>query len=97
MLILISFYFRYGMGEFDLSHSEVQTLSWDPTFIPEVGLKGLTWNSISIGWNSPPEKFAPYIQYYKLNRKTDDQEVSLLTMLNTFKMSLKRKSLTRQQ
>jgi hypothetical protein len=68
------------MGEFDLYHSEVSTLAWDPTFVPEVGLKGLTWNSISIGWNSPPENFIPYIQYYKLNRKTDDQEVSFIIM-----------------
>ena len=85
------------MGEFDLYHSEVQTLSWDPTFIPEVGLKGLTWNSISIGWNSPPEKFAPYIQYYKLNRKTDDQEVSSLNLLSITLSSPSKKSMTRQQ
>jgi hypothetical protein len=70
------------MGEFDLYHSEVSTLAWDPTFVPEVGLKGLTWNSISIGWNNPPENFIPYIQYYKLNRKTDDQEVSFIIMEN---------------
>ena len=71
----VFFFSRHGMGDFDLYHSEVQTLSWDPTYVPEVGLKGLTWNSISIGWTGPPEKFDPYIQYYKLNRKTDDQEV----------------------
>lgn len=70
------------MGDFDLYHSDVSTLAWDPTFVPEVGLKGLTWNSISIGWNIPTENFLPYIQYYKLNRKTDDQEVKGVCHLN---------------
>ena len=72
---------RYGRGEFDLYHSEVTTLAWDPVFVPEVGLKGLTWNSISIGWNNPPENFLPYIHYYKLTKKTEDQEVSMIFFL----------------
>lgn len=79
------------MGEFDLYHSEVTTLAWDPVFVPEVGLKGLTWNSISIGWNSPPENFAPYIHYYKLTKKTDDQEVTfcndIFPVVNNFTLS----------
>jgi hypothetical protein len=45
---------EFGMGEFDLYHSEVQTLKFDPTYVPDVGVKGITWNSISLGWDSPP-------------------------------------------
>ena len=59
-------------------------------FTPIVKLSGITWNSISIRWNSPPKSsnddsetgkesetrnYLDYITYYKLTRKTDDHEV----------------------
>eukprot|EP00094_Tigriopus_californicus_P001276 TCALIF_01236-PA protein Name:"Similar to Ptp69D Tyrosine-protein phosphatase 69D (Drosophila melanogaster)" AED:0.07 eAED:0.07 QI:0/0.91/0.84/0.92/1/1/13/255/1330 len=67
-----------GMGEYDLFHKPVKTLDFDPVFVPTVGVKGLTWNSISIGWNAPDEeRLSDHIDYYKLNRKTDDQELTI--------------------
>ena len=67
------------------------------TFTPAVALKGLTWNSISIGWTSPENSqtaqdtssekdteirnYLDYITYYKLTRKTDDHEVRTLRVL----------------
>jgi len=42
-----------------------------------VSLKGLTWNSISIGWTNPPEYLAQYIGSYKLIKKTEDEEVEM--------------------
>jgi hypothetical protein len=60
-------------------------------FTPTVKLSGITWNSISIRWNSPESlqrtedqptgdntetrNYLDYITYYKLTRKTDDHEV----------------------
>ncbi len=71
-----------GMGDFDLHHSEVKTLTLDPTYVPKVGVKGITWNSISLGWNSPPVDDMPdilnYITYFKLTRKTKDEEVNYI-------------------
>ena len=61
-------------------------------FTPVVKLSGITWNSISIRWNSPPKSsnddnkigeesetrnYLEYISYYKLTRKTDDHEVRI--------------------
>ena len=84
--------YRYGKGEYSIHNEPVQTLSWSPmAFTPTVKLSGITWNSISIRWNSPelsrtpedlssedngePRNYLDYITYYKLTRKTDDHEV----------------------
>ena len=87
---------KYGQSEFDVfpkadddqagSSGPVQTLTWSPTaFVPVVKLKGLTWNSISIGWDAPPtldegeggreRNYLEYIHYYKLIRKSDSDTV----------------------
>lgn len=63
------------MGEFDLYHTSVRTLNFHPEFIPRTSVKGLTWNSISIGWTQPEEEQAEFIDYYKLTKKTTDNEV----------------------
>ena len=67
-------------------------------FTPVVKLSGITWNSISIRWNSPPKSsnddnkigeesetrnYLEYISYYKLTRKTDDHEVKILGFSNS--------------
>ena len=86
------FNYRYGRGESSVQTEPVKTLSWSPmNFVPSVRLKGLTWNSISIGWSSPEtvqiskdtpsrnetetRNYLNYITYYKLTRKTDNHEV----------------------
>jgi len=58
------------MGEFDQYHEPVKTLDFDPTtFVPEARVKGLTWNSISIGWTEPEEdRVRDHLDYYKLTR-----------------------------
>ena len=85
---------KYGQSEYDVfpkdeTASAVQTLTWSPTaFVPVVGLKGLTWNSISIGWDAPPtleeeeeerpeRNYLEFIHYYKLVRKSDDDTVRI--------------------
>ena len=39
----------HGTGEFNTYHEPVNTLDFDPVFIPEVSIKGITKNSISVG------------------------------------------------
>ncbi len=79
-----------GMGEFDLYRSDVQTLKSDPTYVPEVVVKGITWNSISLGWDSPTTavenvpNILDYITYYKITRETSNEEVSLSFYFHDF-------------
>ena len=46
-----------------------------------LGVKGITWNSISLGWNLPPvekiENIMEFITYYKITRRSATQEVIL--------------------
>lgn len=67
---------EFGSGEFDQFHAAVRTLDFDPVFVPEARVKGLTWNSISIGWTAPAEaRVAAHVDYYKLTKRSGDQEV----------------------
>ena len=54
-------------------------LQVDPSYVPKVVVKGITWNSISLGWDSPPLDKMPnirdYITYYKITRETSLEEV----------------------
>ena len=38
----------------------------DPDFVPEISLKGVTLNSITIGWSNPPEEMRDHVHYYML-------------------------------
>ena len=50
-------------------HFQVSTLSYRPVFQPEVSVKGLTWNSVSIGWTQPgEERIREHVDYYMLTR-----------------------------
>jgi protein-tyrosine phosphatase len=63
-----------GLGEFaTYDAAAVRTLPTDPEFIPEVSIKGITKNSISVGWTDPPEAVAPHIHFYKVTMRTEDQ------------------------
>ena len=47
----------------------MSTLSYRPVFQPEVSVKGLTWNSVSIGWSQPgEERIREHVDYYMLTR-----------------------------
>jgi len=65
----------HGTGEFNTYHQAVNTLDFDPIFKPEVSIKGITKNSISVGWNDPPEKFKEHIHFYRAS-KDDGEHVS---------------------
>ncbi|KAF5281454.1 hypothetical protein FQR65_LT14688 [Abscondita terminalis] len=58
-----------GNSEGDSQYSTadpVRTLSEDPTFIPVVKATGVTSNSITISWSSPPEDLKDFVHYYHL-------------------------------
>ena len=40
--------------------------SSDPYFVPEISVKGVTFNSITIGWSQPPEEMRDHVHYYML-------------------------------
>lgn len=44
----------------------VQTLNEDPIFIPIVEVKGSSQNTITIGWQPPPQELLDYIHYYEV-------------------------------
>uniref|UniRef100_W4VRM2 protein-tyrosine-phosphatase n=1 Tax=Corethrella appendiculata TaxID=1370023 RepID=W4VRM2_9DIPT len=44
----------------------VKTLETDPSFTPEVEVKGNTHSTITVGWQPPPQNLLEYIQYYEL-------------------------------
>merc|ERR1719397_647256 len=68
----------HGMGEYDTYHEAVPTLAFDPVFIPEASIKGITRNSISVGWTDPPEKIAPHIHFYKVSKYSGEQVSEVL-------------------
>jgi hypothetical protein len=56
-----------GLGNYsEIAPASIRTLHSDPEFIPEISIKGITKNAISIGWTDPPEGLAPYIHFYKV-------------------------------
>jgi len=56
-----------GLGNYsEIAPASIRTLHADPEFIPEISIKGITKNAISIGWTDPPEGLAPYIHFYKV-------------------------------
>ena len=58
-----------GTGQFFVIDEPVRTLDFDPIFKPEIAIKGITKNSVSIGWNEPPEKMKDYIHFYKATKR----------------------------
>lgn len=38
----------------------------DPEFIPVVSVKGMTSDSVTIGWTAPPEELQNHVQYYEI-------------------------------
>ncbi|PSN55870.1 Tyrosine-protein phosphatase 69D [Blattella germanica] len=57
---------KIGMGIFNNWQGWVQTLDKDPDFVPEISLKGVTLNSITIGWSNPPKDMKDHVHYYTL-------------------------------
>jgi len=69
---------KFGTGDFDTYHEAVKTLDFDPIFIAEVSIKGITKNSISVGWNEPPAKIGEHIHYYKVTKRSGEQVTSVI-------------------
>lgn len=57
---------RIGMGPIYTYPQTVRTLDKDPVFIPQIGVKGNTHSTITIGWQPPPAHLLEYIHYYEL-------------------------------
>ncbi|KAH8296358.1 hypothetical protein KR054_005199 [Drosophila jambulina] len=55
-----------GNGQTTQYPQGVNTLSFDPIFIPKVETTGSTASTITIGWDPPPTDLIEYIQYYEL-------------------------------
>ncbi|PNF23076.1 Tyrosine-protein phosphatase 69D [Cryptotermes secundus] len=55
-----------GMGNMNTWQGWVRTLDKDPYFVPEISVKGVTLNSITIGWSQPPEEMRDHVHYYML-------------------------------
>ena len=67
-----------GSSDFHQYHTAIRTLDFDPSFVPRVSVRGLTWNSISISWNTPKDsRKNELINFYKLTRITSDTEVTM--------------------
>lgn len=46
----------------------------DPIFVPNVSVKGVTENSITIGWTVPPPDLKEHVHYYNLMAIHRDQK-----------------------
>ena len=77
----------HGTGEFNTYHTSVRTLDFDPVFIPDVSIKGITRNSISVGWTEPPAKFQPHIHFYRVT-KHDGEAVAEVVHTQPFPLHL---------
>ena len=60
----------------------MSTLSFRPVFQPQVSVKGLTWNSVSIGWSQPgEERIREHVDYYMLTRNATGVEARYIHMI----------------
>uniref|UniRef100_A0A336KPC3 protein-tyrosine-phosphatase n=1 Tax=Culicoides sonorensis TaxID=179676 RepID=A0A336KPC3_CULSO len=46
--------------------TQARTLDTDPTFVPQIEVKGSTHSTITIGWTPPPADLLEFIQYYEV-------------------------------
>ena len=67
-----------GLGKCFTHEPPVRTLDMDPEFVPEISIKGITKNAISVGWTDPPEAVAPYIHFYKVTKRAKDQTAEII-------------------
>lgn len=55
-----------GMGPAYTYPAKVRTLAADPVFVPQIGVKGNTHSTITIGWHPPPADLLEFINYYEV-------------------------------
>lgn len=76
-----------GRGEVYTRDEWVSTLEKDPTFVPEVTVKGTTSNSVSLGWTQPPPDVKDYVQYYQIilqNNETKQETIHPSSFMNAY-------------
>lgn len=56
----------------------IRTLAEDPIFVPVIEVKGMTTETITIGWHPPSASLLPYIQYYELTVATKANESKII-------------------
>lgn len=56
----------------------VRTLAVDPVFVPVIEVKGMTTETITIGWHPPSGHLLQYIQYYELTVATKANESEII-------------------
>lgn len=57
---------KIGLGPTYSYPQWIRTLDKDPVFVPEIGVKGNTHSTITIGWQPPPADLLAFIHYYEL-------------------------------
>lgn len=57
---------KIGMSPVYDHKTPVRTLAVDPVFVPVIEVKGMTTETITIGWHPPSPHLLQYIQYYEL-------------------------------
>nr|CAD7424727.1 unnamed protein product [Timema monikensis] len=62
---------KVGTGSVNILTHWVKTLDKDPSFVPEISVKGVTPNSITIGWLQPPDNVKEHVHYYQLMLKNN--------------------------
>jgi len=71
---------RNAVGESPMAMYEtwVPTLSHDPEFIPEVSVKGVTKDSLTIGWTQPRPDVRDFVQFYEIVLQNNDTKIETI-------------------
>ncbi|XP_059488748.1 tyrosine-protein phosphatase 69D isoform X2 [Neocloeon triangulifer] len=67
----------HGFAHF---RSPIKTLKEDPVFVPDASVSGNGGTSLTLKWNSPPQKMQDFIHYYKvelMNEKVNMMAVKM--------------------
>ena len=69
-----------GMGPQYTHQQWVKTLETDPVFVPEIGVKGNTHSTMTIGWQPPPPNLLEYVNYYELVVAEANENATIIEM-----------------
>lgn len=68
----------HGIGPTFNHETPVTTFAEDPVFVPAIEMKGMSMDTITIGWEPPPIHLLKYIDYYEFTvaTKTNESQMS---------------------